>query len=83
MIVNIVDLRENPYRWAKVLAVAEDAGRATVAQAGDRLRVEPGVAVDYAEREGVSVHEAIRWAEFLPSPVVLTLYDHDASAETA
>lgn len=80
LIVNIIDLRENSYKWAKVLATAEDAGRATEAKDGDRLKMEPSVAIDYAERESVSVHEAIQWAEYLPSPVVLTLYDHEADA---
>ena len=80
MIVNIIDLRENSYRWAKVLATAEDAGRATEAEDGDTLKIAPGVAVDYAERDGVSVHDAIQWAEYLPSPVVLTLYDHEGDA---
>lgn len=77
MIVNVIDLRENHYRWAKVLATVEDAGRATDANDGDRLQMEPGVAIDYAEREGISVNEALKWAEYLPSPVVLTLYDHE------
>ena len=78
MIVNVVDLRENPYRWARVLATVEDAGRATVAKDGDSLKMQPGVAIDYAEREGISVNEALKWAEYLPAPVVLTLYDHEA-----
>ena len=77
MIVNIIDLRENPYRWAKVLATVEDAGRATQAEDGDTLKMAPGVAIDYAEREGISVHEALNWANFLPSPIVLTIYDHE------
>lgn len=81
MIVNVIDLRENPYRWAKVLATVEDAGRATIAEDGDRLKMQPGVAVDYAEREGISINEALKWAEYLPSPVVLTLYDDESASE--
>lgn len=77
MIVNVIDLRENPFRWGRVLAIAEDAGRATVSVDGDRLPASADLAVDYAERDGVSVHEALRWAEHLPGPVVLTLYDVD------
>jgi hypothetical protein len=79
MIVNVIDLRENPYRWARVLATVEDAGRATVAADGDQLKMQPGVAVDYAEREGISINEALKWAEYLPSPVVLTLYDDESA----
>ena len=75
MIVNVIDLRENPFRWGRIMAVAEDAGRATVSVDGDRLPQSADVAIDYAERDGVSVHEALRWAEGLPAPAVLTLYD--------
>ena len=77
MIVNVIDLRENAYRWKSVLAVVESAAKNNEAQGSDSVDVGGGVEIDYAEREEVSVRDAILWAEQLQGKVTLYLYDQD------
>lgn len=78
MIVNVIDLRENAYRWKSVLAVVESATKNNEADGGDRVEATVGVEIDYAEREGISVRDAVLWAESLQGMVTLYLYDGDA-----
>lgn len=81
MLVNVMDLRERPYRWRNVLAVVQSAVKDNAAEDSDQVRVETsGVEIDYAEREGISVRDAVNWAEGLGGKVTLYLYDHDAAA---
>ena len=76
MIWNIRDHRTRPYRWAKVNAIIEatwndngvDGGDAAPAPRDDEY-------VLYDERTGVSVREAVEWANGQPGPVTLFLYD--------
>lgn len=77
MIVNMIDLRENSYRWKSVLAVVESATKNNAAEGADRVANELGVEIDYAEREGVSVRDAFLWAENLQGMVTLYLYDQE------
>ncbi len=77
MIVNLIDLRENAYRWKSVLAVVESAAKNNEAQNADAVDVSGGVEIDYAEREGISVRDAILWAEQVQGKVTLYLYDQD------
>ena len=81
MIVNILDLRARPYRWKSVLAIVQSAAKDNVAEDADQLTGGLGVEIDYAERDGLSVREAVLWADGLAGMVTLYLYDHDA--ETA
>lgn len=84
MIVNVIDLRESPYRWKTVVAVVESASKNNVASNTDAVEVSVGVEIDYAEREDVSVREAFLWAEELQGKVTLYLYDRDkACPETS
>lgn len=79
MIWNVIDKRARPYRWAKINAIIEatwhdntalDADVAPLALAEDE--------VTYDQREGISLHEAIRWANAQRCPVTLYLYDEGA-----
>ena len=75
MLVNIQDLRERPYRWSSVLAIAESAADYNDADDSDQIDPSVQAQIDYAEKEGVSVREAVLWAERLSGVVTLTLYD--------
>ena len=84
MLVNVLDLREKPYRWSDVLAVAQNAAEDNVAEDGDKIPDQgDDIQIDYAEREGVSVREAILWAERLEGLVTLHIYDREDEAATA
>jgi hypothetical protein len=81
MIVNLIDLRERPYRWKSVLAVCETAIKDNEAEDSDRIAPGIGVEIDYAERDGISVREAVLWAEQMNGLVTLHLYDRDDEVE--
>ena len=78
VIVNVLDLRERPYRWSSVLAVIESAAKNNEAEEADTVADGDGIQIDYAEREGISVRDAFLWAERMDGPVTLYLYDPDA-----
>lgn len=77
MIVNVIDLREKPYRWKSVIAVVESAAKNNEAEDSDPVDEMLGVEIDYAEREELNVRDAILWAENLQGKVTLYLYDKD------
>lgn len=77
MISNLIDLRENPYRWKSVLAVVESSTKNNAAEDADIVEQAVGIEIDYAERENISVRDAILWAEGLQGKVTLYLYDKD------
>jgi hypothetical protein len=77
MLVNVLDLRERPYRWSNVLAVVQSATKDNVAEDADVIQSKMGVEIDYAERDGLSVRDAVLWAERLDGMVTLYLYDRD------
>ena len=81
MLVNIQDLRERPYRWSSVLAIAESATEDNSAEDSDKVEPSGISQIDYAEKDGVSVREAVQWAERLDGMVSLTLYDVDPESE--
>ena len=83
MIVNVIDVRENTYRWKSILAVVESAGKNNVAENADVTDVTMGVEIDYAERDDISVRDAFIWAEQVQGKVTLYLYDRDTDAEKA
>ena len=78
MIVNMLDLRERPYRWKSVCAVVQSASKDNVAEDSDQVRSDIGIEIDYAEREGITVRDAVLWAERMDGMVTLYLYDIDA-----
>lgn len=75
MIANIMDLRERPYRWKSVIAVVESTAKDNVSEDADKVESDIGIQIDYAEKEGVSIREAIQWAERFDGLVTLYLYD--------
>ena len=79
MIVNVIDVRENTYRWKSILAVVESAAKNNVAENADVTNAAMGVEIDYAERDDISVRDAFIWAEQVQGKVTLYLYDRDAS----
>ncbi|MXQ06366.1 hypothetical protein GQ651_00760 [Alphaproteobacteria bacterium GH1-50] len=80
MLINVMDFRERPYRWSKVLAVVQNAAEDATADDADPVPDMGGIVIDYAERECVSVREAFLWAERLDGMVTLQLYDHEPDA---
>lgn len=78
MIVNVIDVRENTYRWRTILAVVESAAKNNVAKDADVTGDVMGVEIDYAEREDISVRDAFIWAEQLQGKVTLYLYDKES-----
>lgn len=77
MLMNLIDLREKPYRWKSVVAVVESATKNNAAQDADTVETAAGVEIDYAEREDLTVRDAVLWAEQLQGKVTLYLYDRD------
>ena len=81
MLVNLIDLRERTYRWSKVMAVLESAAKNNEAEDADQVEADFGVLIDYAERQDISVREAMLWAEQAGGPVTLYIYDRDGATE--
>lgn len=77
MLVNLIDLRERPYRWGSVMAVVESAAKDNEAADADTVEAGSGIEIDYAEKDGVSVREAVLWADRLEGMVTLYLYDRE------
>ncbi|SMX22567.1 hypothetical protein [Boseongicola aestuarii] len=77
MLVNVIDLREREYRWSRVMAVLESATKNNDAEEADQVKPGLGVEIDYAERTGLSVREAMLWAEKTDGPLTLYLYDDE------
>ena len=77
MLVNLIDMRANQYRWKEILAVVESAAKNNTAEGADAVETNVGVQIDYAEREGISIRDAVLWAEQLQGKVTLYLYDRD------
>ena len=75
-IVNIVDDRKRKYRFLKINAVIEAAWHDNSCDDSDQIE-KWDTGPDYAEREHISLETAIRWANDIPSPVTLYLYDED------
>lgn len=76
MISNIIDRRDHPYRWGNINAIIEavehDNNCADADQAPEEALLE---VIDYDSREGLSVADAIAWANSQRCPVTLFLYD--------
>ena len=81
--MNVIDLREKPYRWKNVVAVVESAAKNNVAIDSDAVENTAGVEIDYAERGDLNVRDAILWAESLQGKVTLYIYDQDRACRTS
>jgi hypothetical protein len=76
MIWNIIDRREQPYRWREVYAIVEAVEHDNSCRGADQApEADPLMVVDYDALEAVSVQEAIAWANEQRCPVTLYLYD--------
>lgn len=74
MLVNIVDNREHRFRWKCINAILEPASHDNSCKDSDRAASAPD-ATPYEDREGISLAEAIAWANTKPHEVTLFLYD--------
>jgi len=81
MLVNVIDLRERPYRWSNIMAVVEAAAKDNEAEDADKVSETMGVEIDYAEKVGISVREAVLWADQLAGTVTLFLYDREEASD--
>jgi hypothetical protein len=73
MILNIVDRRKRPYRWKCINAVVEGTSHDNSKSDGDQDEGLDNVA--YAQRKGISLADALTWANSLPGGNTLFLYD--------
>ncbi len=79
MIWNVIDRRTRQFRWAKVNAIIEATWHDNTAADTDIAPiVRPQDEVTYDQREGISVNEAVNWANTQSCPVTLYLYDEGA-----
>jgi hypothetical protein len=77
MIWNVVDKRTRPYRWAKINAIIEATwhdNRVPDTDIVPHLKPQEDE-VTYDQREGISLHDAVQWANNQTCPVTLYLYD--------
>jgi hypothetical protein len=74
MISNIVDRRARPFRWKRINAIIEAVEHDnSVADADHAPEALPHDVIDYDQREGVTVKEAVDWANQQRCPVTLYL----------
>jgi hypothetical protein len=74
MIWNIIDHRKRPYRWKRINAIVEATSHDNSCSDGDQAESSPDDIV-YDQREGISLADAVAWADSLPGGVTLFLYD--------
>jgi hypothetical protein len=79
MIWNIIDHRERPYRWKRITAIIEPTWQDNSCKDSDPCdqseeTSDEAVSV-YEERVGISLADAIAWANSTAYPVTLYLYD--------
>ena len=75
MIWNVIDERKQRYRWLSVDAVIEDVAHDNSCDDADQAGPDTRSVV-YEDRRGISVHDAVTWAEAQPGRVTLYLLDH-------
>ena len=71
------DHRARPYRWRKVNAIIEATAHENDVADSDQAP-SGGEAVDYDQREAISLAAAVEWAAQQAGPVTLFLYDEGA-----
>ena len=76
MIHNIIDRRQRQHRWKTVNAVIENTSQDNCVQNADQMADDQGVgSIIYDERIGISLHDAVTWAQGVDANVTLYLYD--------
>ncbi|CAL76564.1 hypothetical protein BRADO2753 [Bradyrhizobium sp. ORS 278] len=82
MIWNIIDRRHRPYRWKHIDAIVEAIEHDNSCRDSDQAEdAHPNLVVDYDIRCGISLREAIDWANQQRCPVTLYIYDADATTQ--
>ena len=79
-ILNIIDRRKRPYRFAKVNAIIEPTRHDNSVKDSDRAPHNPSQDkkwIGYDEREHITVAEALRWAQNHNDALTLYIYDKD------
>jgi hypothetical protein len=74
MIRNIIDSRKSRYRWVRINAIIEPTWHDNDCKDSDQAEKDDDAAI-YEQRLGVSLAEAVEWANAKPYPVTLFLYD--------
>lgn len=74
MIFNVIDHRRRPYRWREVNAIIEATSQDNACDDSDQHPPADND-ITYEQLEGVSLQEAIAWADSHASAVTLYLYD--------
>ena len=78
MIWNVIDRRLRPYRWKRITAIVEAVEHDnSVADADKAPTSDVATVVDYDQLEGVTLAQAVAWANQQSCPVTLYLYDED------
>lgn len=72
MVINIIDNRKSRHRWKRVNAIAEPAWHDNKCQDADQAEPTAGE-LDYEDQTGISIRDAIKWADDLPYLVTLYL----------
>lgn len=75
MIWNIIDRRERPYRWEIVNAVVESVWHDNSCTDSDQAKPDLAREVTYEDRRGISLREAVVWAQTFDADVTLYIYD--------
>jgi hypothetical protein len=79
MIQNIIDRRKRNYRWARVDVVVEPTWHDNTCRDSDQAVRDDREPV-YDAQSGVSLADAIDWAQALPLPMTLYIYDDGANS---
>jgi hypothetical protein len=74
MIANILDRRKRPFRWKRVDAIIEPTWHDNACADSDQATKDDREPI-YDERKGISLADAVTWAQALPLEVTLYLYD--------
>jgi hypothetical protein len=84
MIWNVIDRRSRPHRWKCVNAVVEAVEHDNSCHDADQADEAPtSLVIDHDKRDGISVREAIQWANQQRCPVTLYIYDADQETRAA
>jgi hypothetical protein len=79
MLCNIIDHRARPHRWKRINAILEATAHDNNVADADQAPASPDD-VTYDQREGITVAEAVAWANGEKGAVTLYLYDEGEGA---
>lgn len=76
MLCNIVDHRKRRHRWKSVVVIVEATCQDNGVTDADQAAGDPGTVL-CEERKGLSLAEAVAWAQGFDMDVTLFIYDGD------